>query len=94
MRQFEIVTYGGIPAVVVEADDLLRFPATVIAPLTEGRGEIPRLNPVVEFDGRARFLNPRIITTVRRADLDGTGIVLEDRRDEIVRAMDVLIGAY
>lgn len=94
MRQCEVVTFRGHPFIVLEADDLPRAPSLVVVPLMEGRGA-SHLNPTfVIGEGETRYLDPRLITVLRRSDVSATGMVFDDRRDDIVRAIDVLMGAF
>ena len=94
MRQFDVVTYAGTPAVVVETDDLPQDYRIVVIPLMQNYPAVSRLNPVIDHDGQPHVLATRLIISVRRSELSRTGINVADYRDDIVRAMDTMIGTW
>lgn len=77
--------------VVVESDLLPPDPAVVVIPLLQGYPAVARLNPVIRFEGREYMLATRLIAAVRRAGLRHVGSAGE-YGDEVVRAVDVLMG--
>ena len=96
MRQFDIVTYNEVAVVVIESDDLPTDARVVVIPIEmdEGYPAVPRFNPRIEFGETSGILATRLVISVNRAVLRPTGYNVEDHRDAIVRAIDILMGAY
>ncbi|ESR25690.1 hypothetical protein N177_1523 [Lutibaculum baratangense AMV1] len=77
--------------VVVESDLLPPDPAVVVIPLLADYPAVPHLNPVIRLGDRDLVLATRLIAAVRRARLRRIGSAAA-HGDEIVRAVDVLMG--
>ena len=94
MKQFEVVRFEGNPGVVVSADDLPDRRRVVVIPLMQGYPAIPRLDPEVRFDGQTYTLATMYIASGKVTALEPTDHNLSMYRDDIIRAMDILIGTY
>lgn len=92
MKQFSVVRRGDAVGVVVDSDLLPKDRSVVVIPLVEGLPRAGALNPVLVAAGRERILHPRAIAALRRDALEDIGESLEDRRDAIIRAVDILLG--
>ncbi len=91
LGRFDIAAYGDVLMVVVESDLLPPDPAVVVIPLLRGYPAVARLNPVIQFGGGEYVLATRLIAAVRRSGLRKVGSAGE-HGDEVVRAVDVLMG--
>ena len=66
----------------------------VVAPLVaeDQVRSLRGLNPIVEFNGRRMIVSIQTLTSVRRTELRRPVGDLSSYRDEIVRALDLLVG--
>lgn len=92
MRQFSVVRRGAAIGVVVDSDLLPKQRSVVVIPLIEGFPRAGALNPSFVAAGRERTLHTRGITTAPVGALHDVGESLDDHRDAILRAIDILIG--
>jgi toxin CcdB len=79
-----------------QADWLSDFPTRLVVPLeTSSRAGVPatRLNPVFQVMGEQRVLKTDLASAVRRESLDRVECSLNEQRDQIVAAFDMLITA-
>lgn len=91
LSRFDIVEHGGVAMVVVESDLLPPDPAVVVIPLLPDYPAVRHLNPEIRHGERRLILATRLIAAVRRSALRRTGSAAA-QRDDITRAVDVLMG--
>lgn len=91
LSRFDVAVFNGISMVVVESDLLPRDPSVVVIPLLATYPAVKHLNPELRYDGQSLVLATRLITAVRRSALRHTGNIA-DQGDEVIRAVDVLMG--
>lgn len=95
MKQFDVVTDGAGLGVVIEAETIPPVRTVVAVPLIGGDFPPVRfLNPAIEIEGDHYFLDPRTAGAMRRDTLRATGQNIVDNRDDIIRAMDVMMGGF
>ena len=95
MKQFDVVTDGVNFGVVIEAETTPPVRTVVVAPLMGGDFPPVRfLNPAVTIDGDTYFLDTQTIGAMGRDTLKATGQNLTDNRDDITRAVDVMMGGF
>ncbi|MCR8827996.1 CcdB family protein [Pseudosulfitobacter koreensis] len=90
LTRYDVAEYNGISMVVVESDLLPPDASVVVIPLLSDYPAVRHLNPEIQCDGRRLILATRLIAGVRRSRLRHTGNVA-DQRDQITRAVDVLM---
>ena len=80
----------------VQAPLLDELSTRVVIPLlpADGRGTIRDLNPVVDIDGRPFVVMTQELSAVPRTLLKRSAGSLDAWRDEIVRALDVLLTGF
>ncbi|MBO9467921.1 CcdB family protein [Tropicibacter sp. R15_0] len=93
LKRFDVAEFNGVKMVVVESQYLPPDPAVVVIPLLENYPAVRLLNPSIQVDDTALILATRLITSVRRSALSYGGSV-EGQGDEIIRAVDVLMGGF
>jgi toxin CcdB len=93
LSRFDVAEHRGRLMVVVEGDFLPPDPSVVVVPLLAGYPAVPRLNPIVVHDDERLALATRLIAAVRRAPLRRVGSAA-GQADEILRAIDVLMGGF
>lgn len=91
LKRFDIVAYGDVLMVVVESDLLPPDPAIVVIPLLRNYPAVSQLNPAIRAGEEELVLATRLIAAVRRAGLRRVGNATA-QADEVVRAVDVLMG--
>jgi len=91
LTRFDIAAYGDVLMVVVESDLLPPDPAVVVIPLSQEYPAVAGFNPVIRFEGGEYVLATRLIAAVRRAGLRRVRSAAA-QGDEVVRAVDVLMG--
>jgi toxin CcdB len=91
LSRFDVAEYSGVSMVVVESDLLPPDPSIVVIPLLPDYPTVKHLNPEIRHQDQTLVLATRLIAAVRRSSLCRTGSVA-DQGDDIIRAMDVLIG--
>jgi len=91
LSRFDIAMFRDIAMVVVESELLPPDPAIVVIPLLRDYPAIRFLNPKIRVGQEQLVLATRLIAAVRRSDLRRTGSA-EEYRDDITRAIDVLMG--
>ena len=91
LRQFDVAEYRGVAMVVVESEHLPPDPAIVVIPLLPDYPAVRHLNPEFRHADRRLVLATRLIGAVLRSGLRRTGTVA-GQSDEIIRAVDVLMG--
>jgi toxin CcdB len=93
-RQYETCRAGETLVVVIQSDLLEAMQTRVVAPLlpeTEGLPAMRGLNPVVTVEGRAYRLMPQLMATLTLAELGPPIGSVAAARDELVRAVDMLL---
>jgi len=90
LKRFDIAAFGDVLMVVVESDLLPPDPAVVVIPLLRDYPAVRHLNPVIRHQGVDLVLATRLIASVRRSSLHPVGSAV-DQRDEVTRAVDVLM---
>ena len=90
LKRFDIAENTGVKMVVIESELLPPDPAIVVIPLLRGYPAIPYLNPEIKVSDEYYTLATRLIVSVRRSELQYTGSAAS-QRDEIIRAIDVLL---
>lgn len=94
LRQFDVCATKDGALVLVMGHDLLDYLAMrQVAPLIplEMAGKPTRgLNPVVEADGRLYLLKPEFMAAVPVSQLSKSLLNLALRREEFIRAMDLM----
>lgn len=93
ISRFDIVEAGGTLYVVVESDILPPDTSVVVVPLLKGYPALPRLNPVIAFEGETYILATRLIVAVIRPALTVVGSA-QAQGDEIARALDMLFYGF
>lgn len=91
LRRFDIAEHRGVAMVVIESDLLPPDPAIVVIPLLPDYPAVRHLNPKIVLGDRRLVLATRLIAAVRRAALHRVGSAAA-QDDEILRALDVLMG--
>ena len=91
LSRFDIAMYRDVTMVVVESELLPPDPAIVVIPLLRDYPSVRFLNPTILVGTNRLILATRLIAAVRRAELQRTGSAA-DYRDDITRAIDVLMG--
>ncbi|MBU1337426.1 MAG: CcdB family protein [Alphaproteobacteria bacterium] len=76
---------------IIESDLLPPDPSVVVIPLLADYPAVTHLNPELRHGMQSLVLATRLITAVRRSKLRRTGSVA-DQGDEVIRAVDVLMG--
>ncbi|MDP9095188.1 MAG: CcdB family protein [Pseudomonadota bacterium] len=81
----------------VQADALTIFPSRVVVPLIH-HAEAPKpfrgLNPVFMIAGQSYLMLTQAIGTVPTKELRSPVLSLDDRSDDIMRALDFLLVGY
>ena len=90
LNRFDIAEYDGVRMVIVESELLPPDPAVVVIPLLTDYPIVRYLNPEIMVLGQPLVLATRLIASVRRVHLQRVGNVA-DQREQIVRAIDVLL---
>ena len=90
LTRYDVAEYNGVSMVVVESDLLPPDPSVVVIPLLSGYPAVKHLNPELRHGGKRLILATRLIAAVRRSHLRHTGNV-SDQRDQITRAVDILM---
>ena len=84
--------------VVVQADILNGLETTVIVPFIEAyklaKEEMPRLKPIIFFQGKDYILNTTDITVIKTAMLDKKNGSIDDQRHVVIDAMDFLFQGF
>lgn len=93
LSRFDIAVHGETAMVVVESEFLPPDPAVVVIPLLPDYPAVSHLNPEIRFADRRLVLATRLIGAVRRAGLRRADSAA-GQGDEIVRAIDVLMGGF
>jgi toxin CcdB len=93
LNRFDIAEHRGVAMVVVESALLPPDPAVVVIPLLADYPAVTRLNPRIAHGDRQLVLATRLIGAVRRASLRRVGSAAP-QGDDIVRAIDVLMGGF
>ena len=81
----------------VQADLLDPLNTRVVVPLVaieDAPTPARRLNPVFEIEGRRVVMVTQFLSAVRVAELGRLVVHVEDRRDEITAALDMLFQGY
>ncbi len=99
MAQFDVFRFAprgaGFAFVVDLQNSLLEDLATRIVaplyPLKAGHRPILRLNPVFQIDGKTYYLATQELTALRIKSVGAKVTSLEERRDEIIAALDFLV---
>ena len=90
LKRFDIARYGTVLMVVVESELLPQDPAVVVIPLLSDYPVVRSLNPTIQVGDRQLVLATRLIGAVRRSSLHCVGSAA-DQRDEITKAIDILM---
>ena len=91
MNQFDVIDVQGSLGVVVESDLLAPTRTVVAIPLMAEYPAARMLNPTIPVDGVPRILATRLIASVPKGLAKPTGQNAAEYRDEIIRAIDVMI---
>jgi toxin CcdB len=79
----------------VQADLLSDLETRVVVPLVAAAAygrRAGRLHPQFEIDGQSVVMATHLLAAVRRSELGARVASLADRRDEVIAAVDVLLG--
>jgi len=90
LKRFDIARHGTVSMVVVESELLPQDPAVVVIPLLSDYPAVQGLNPFIQLGDRKLVLATRLIGAVRRSSLHCVGSAA-DQRDEITKAIDILM---
>lgn len=91
MNQFDVVDVQGTLGVIVESDLLSPTKTVVAIPLLPDYPAGRLLNPTIEIGGVAHVLATRLISAIPKGSAKPTGHSVADRRDDIIRAIDVMV---
>lgn len=97
MAQFDLYRLSGGQLVVDLQTDLIGIEASrIVAPLREaGRyTSFPGLTPIVEIDGAQWIVRVQELAAVPGTELRDSVGSLADHRDELKRALDILIDGF
>lgn len=90
LNRFDLASFDGVPAVIVESEFLPPDASVVVIPLLRNYPAIAGLNPEFDIDGQKHVLATRLIVAVNRRNLKRIGSIAE-QGDKITRAIDVLM---
>jgi toxin CcdB len=81
----------------LQSDFLSHLATRVVAPLftaTELAPAASELNPIFEIEGRSRALFPQLLAALPKSDLKTPIANLAPHRDQITRALDLLLTGF
>jgi toxin CcdB len=93
-RQHELFRAGGTLVVVIQSDLLEAMQTRVAVPLLPEAAGLPAmrgLNPLVTVEGRGYRLMPQLMATLTLAELGPPVGSVAAAREDIVRAVDMLL---
>ena len=90
LKRFDVAEHNSVKMVVIESELLPPDPAIVVIPLLDSYPAVRDLNPEIFVSGQPLILATRLITAVRRLSMQPVDNVA-NQRDQIVRAIDVLL---
>lgn len=91
MNQFDVIDVQGSLGVVVESDLLSPGRTVVAIPLIADYPAGRLLNPTIRVDGAPYVLATRLVAAIPKASARHTGFDAADHRDDITRAIDVMV---
>lgn len=91
MNQFDVVDVRGSLGVVVESDLLAPAKTVVAIPLLTDYPAARGLNPAIPFEGVSHILATRLVASIPKGLARPTGENVARHRDEIVRALDIMV---
>lgn len=91
MNQFDIIDVQGTLGVVVESDLLSPTKTVVAIPLLTDYPAGRLLNPTMKIKGTSHVLATRLIASIPKGQASPTGHSVAQHRDDIIRALDVMV---
>lgn len=91
MNQFDVIDVQGDLGVIVESHLLAPDRTVVAIPLMMNYPVARLLNPTITVDGVSYALATRLIASIPKGLAKPTGENVSESRDEIIRAIDVMI---
>ena len=91
MNQFDVIDLQGNLGVVVESHLLAPDKTVAAIPLMADYPAVRLLNPTVPVDGVPYVLATRLIASIPKGLAKPTGENVAECRDDIIRAIDVMI---
>lgn len=91
MNQFDVIEISGTLGVVVESDLLSPTKTVVAIPLLRDYPADRLLNPTLKIDGVSYVLATRLIASIPKSVARPSGNNVAEHRDDIIRAIDVMV---
>lgn len=91
MNQFDVIDVQGSLGVIVESHLLAPDKTVVAIPLMTDYPAARLLNPIIEIEGVPYVLATRLIASIPKGLAKPIGANVSESRDEIIRAIDVMI---
>lgn len=91
VNQFDVIEIQGTLGVIIESHLLAPAKTVVAIPLLAGYPAVKLLNPEIVVAGIPYVLATRLIASVPKASAKPAGHNVVEHRDDIIRALDVMV---